>query len=517
MSYEHDIGVNVKSFGAKADCETDDTQCLLDAARYVLDTPYIGVKNKLIFPSGIYIVTDKFLSDLNNLAGIRRGITFEGVNPYSTILLLKTDSKPSWFYNNGENNHRLERILFRDIGFCTDDSKLGNGFKIWSNGGEKQFQFENCAFGYSVASSIGMNTSMNQLFQFDGLANADLMKFETCNLNSDGDVFTFNNRQSVAIETVATDVVTKGNVIRVLSGGGGSFHAFGGSHEMFESEGETEDKYIVKIEKDAVLGQGNCDFTFTNVRYELHGQHRKLVNTDPFDTNMCQIVWDNCNFGTVDGTPRDVVEINTRKTVIFRSCILHDNFQYSLKGGSDQQLPAQSALIQFDNCDVGSALSVPLYDRIKMDGHGCRAMVKDCRSRGSKSIGEFRTMDFDLGWKNASPRDPSVSLKMVNFKPIWRPFPCNGSNEFTLELPVGTYVKRLYLRKEAKSTSTRSYQLCIGSDDKSIVFGKTEGYMRDVHELEINNFIVNESRIRVWAEGTGDESHTAGLAMIEYY
>lgn len=523
--------LNVKWFGAKGNGVQDDSAAIKLAIETAVtlnsSTDVLGVNASILFPRGVYRITaNNLFSNITYSGPIKRGVTFCGENMFSSILYLETSSTEKWFYNNGSGNHKLERSLFQDLGFTSDNDAYGNGFKIWSNGGEKQFKFFRCAFGRAVNSSTGESSQsaggMNALFYFWGTGNADLMKFHSCVFNAKGTVFTLNNSQSVVIETVATDIITYKDIVLVEAGGGGCFNMIGGSCDLFMTTGDTA-RYIVNVVEGAVIGPGNDNFNFFGVRFEFQGANRAILNF-PYNGGELNALFEGCNIGTApDGGERDAVILGPAKSVTFRNCTLHEKYKYVLNGSYNSSSSAPSGgIILFDQCQTGLSTNL-LYNRVQFTGNMGRVIARNCRTRGGVSYINKKVVDFDLNAQNAVAREPSAPLKVIHVKMDVTSFPfANGTNEYTVEFPQKTLIKSIYIKKPASGSSTQSYQLCIGTDDKSVIIGQSvsaqhkEEHLIDLRDLYLVTDATN-SRLRFWASGAANVTQTGGVAVIEYY
>lgn len=483
-----------------------------------------GLNTSILVPKGVYEVED--LAVFSNVTfsdiGSKRGISFKGENAYSSVFLLKTNGQTKWFYNNGDNKPKFERLVFEDIGFTSDSDVLGNGFNIWSSGIEKMFHFYRCAFGSNVNDAIGVPGGMNDLFYFRGTANADLMKFVTCFLGCSGNVMTLDNPQAVVYEFFGTDILTKGSVVKVLSGGG-NVNFFGGSCIMLDKAGETAPSYLLDVASTATISSGNNNYQFNGTRFEFRNTYKRIVRSDG-NTTETSVTFNSCGFGSVMGGTREAVLIGAKKRVTFNDCTLSEYFTYTLTGNITTANSAYSGLLMFNRCDVGTGSATEaLFKRITFSGTAGRVISKDCFQRGSTSLYTTNVTDFDLNHRNRLTREPSPVLKSVSLKPKDLSFPfVDGTNEYTVEFPVGTLIKNIFIRKEAATSSSSDYQIKIGTDDKVTVLGQsTLGAHSNEHKIELNNlYLVTDatnSKLRLWAGGTANVTKTGGVAVIEYY
>lgn len=483
-----------------------------------------GMNTSIKVPTGVYQIED--FSVFSNItftdSATKRGVSFKGENAYSSVFLLKTNGQTKWFYNNGDNNPKFERLVFEDIGFTSDNDSLGNGFNIWSSGIEKMFHFYRCAFGSNVNDAIGVAGGLNDLFYFRGTANADLMKFVTCFLGCSGNVMTLDNPQAVVYEFFGTDILTKGSVVKVI-GGGGNVNFFGGSCIMLDKIGETTPSYLLEVANTAAVSSGNNNYQFNGTRFEFRNTYKRIVKSDG-NTTETSITFNSCGFGSVMGGTREAVLIGTKKRVTFNDCTLSEYLTYTLTGTITTANSAYSGLILFNRCDLGTGSSTEaLFKRITFNGTAGRVISKECFQRGATSLYAVNVTDFDLNHRNRLTREPSPALKSINIKPKDLSFPfVDGTNEYTVEFPIGTLIKSIYIKKEAATSSSSDYQINIGTDDKATILGQsTLGAHSNEHKIELTNlYLVTDStnsKLRLWAGGTANVTKTGGIAIIEYY
>lgn len=516
--------LSVKEYGAVGDGITDDTAAIKATILAALNLTYRGINSEVFFPAGVYLIdSDKLFSDITYVGTIQRGISFKGVNPYSSVLLLKTSGVSRWFYDNGTGNSKFERLTFENLGFTTDSTTYGNGFKIWSDGGEKQFHFLNCGFGETVNDSFSGTGGIKTAFEFDGTANADLMKFVTCFFTVEESLFYMNNSQSVVIETYGCDFLSYGHIVDFGSNGGGSLHFFGGAMEMYARSGDTTLRYVVNIPSTASQGLANCEFNFTSVRYELKTIYKGLVCALGTTTGHAMINFDGCNIGTADGGTRDAVIIDPRKRVHFTKCALHENLLYRIKGTfAASASPEAGGYLVLESCRVGLSSATPLFSRITIEGDIGRAISRNCTANGAKALAQADAQDFDIGWTNAMPRESSPVRKIMPMKPEFTAFPYSGATEFTVKLPPGCLLVGVYAKKPTLgTTATGTYQLFIGSDDKTVTYGSsTSAQQLADHTIDVTGLRVritaSNNVIRLWANPAGTPTTHPGIAYVEY-
>ena len=518
--------INVKQFGAKGDNKTDDSNAIRQAIICAISRNgnERNLNCEVHFSEGIYCVKkDKLFSDFNfSEIGlgfqIVDGINFRGNGRTSSVIKLITKNESDtytekWLYNNESiDTQKFQKINFFNLGFDTDNYDYGNGFKQYSQGGEKQFRFYFC------------DIALGNVLWCEGAGNADLNRFISCGITAYKDLLTLNNTQSVSHMFVGTDMNIKRNLITVLSQGGGDVSISDCNIEMHELN-DTDDivdeeaYYLVNIPQRTRLGNGNCHYVFSNIRFEMHGTKKGLVKTvnGNFPVDVC---FNNCWWGTVEPLLRSVVEIYPSKIITFRNCTLHDNFQFTVNGKySNSDAASCAGTIIFDSCNVG--YNKMLADRIIINESDCyRVKATKCYKLASTSENNPIAQDFDYGWEtrggaSVNPAKKIIAIKFAN--DAW-PIPSSTSYDNIIELPINAYITRIYLYRPAISATAVSYQLHIGDYDQTKELASSKlATFNDIHKIDVTDVgKIDFNKLRVWATGDGGTPFTGGYGYIEY-
>ena len=510
--------ISVLEYGADPTGVKDSSQAFRDTIIASLKHGGYAKHNRnptIIIPTGDYnIESDKVFSDfifndhgLPNVTHI--GIIFRGSGKGATTLNLITNGSEKWFYDNGVGQNKFAKLWFEHLSFSTDDRRFGNGFKQWSAGQETQFRFFDCAF------------YLGKVFQAEGTGNADLNRFLMCSINALDYVFTLNNHQSVVNEFVSTDVFMAKGFVDVLGEGGGSFKSYGGSFEMHNnSANPIENHYFIKVNvtDPARMGLGNCDFNFNDLKMEIHGDNKKLVLATEGELPL-NINFINANLGTVTGVEREAVDIVSGKKVSFLNSILNERFLFKVgsTGLSTSPTPAE---LYFENTVVGNSAGKKIWERIVTRGDNYRVIANRCTAKGGGVGHAVIAQDFDLGWNRTTSNTVSAQKKIINIKPHRFPFPTNdGAYTTIFSLPPNAFITKIYVDKPSYGTNTDSYQLHIGSKDKStIILSSPEVKFNEPIKIEQDNIgRVNFSEFRMWATGTSNSVQSySGTVYIEY-
>lgn len=173
--------LSVKDYGAEGDGSTDDSGAIRDCIQAALagagaTEAEPSERPTIYFPEGVYVIhDDAVLSDWGNSDIRILGMKFVGAGMGCSSLKLKTSEGARWFWDNrGDANPRkLSMGVFQDLMFDSDQdmsesgefTPLANGFRMWSNGYEKQWRFVNCYF-----------QNLKEVLRTDGTGNADQVK-----------------------------------------------------------------------------------------------------------------------------------------------------------------------------------------------------------------------------------------------------------------------------------------------------------------------------------------------------
>lgn len=510
------LGISTRTYGTLANGAADDSQAVKNAIAAALKK-YPDTRNqnlRVYLPAGTYnILANGLFSDfdfasLGLSASTRDGIVFVGDGRRSTIINLVTNGTEKWLYDNASvSTQRMERLYFEHIGFRTDNPEFGNGFRQFSQGGEKQFKFFDCEF------------TLGTVMQCEGTGNADLNKFLMCYITAHRSVLTLNNSQSVANEFLGCDVTVYRSLEIIKAGGGGSTNFIAGNYEMYPHATDTTDHYLIDCPASPATSASNATTTLSNIRFEIHGPNKKLVRTVGTTTPV-NVNFDTCSFGVVSDGDREAVTITGTKRVVFTNCLLNSAFTYRADAtfaGS----PSGAQLI-FDKCDIG--LTTTLASRCTATGNAARIIANGCyRFTSGTSSPPIIMEDFDFGWRGLNPRGPAAVSKIATIKPSATALPVASTVTSALprvQIPAGAWVKRIVVKKPSHSGtgSADEYQLHVGAADKSVILGSsTLGTWGGSHSIELNDLgVLAFDTIAIWATGGTAAAYSGGTNSIAY-
>lgn len=467
-----------------------------------------GNNRTVYLPAGDYLVPANFFSDWDFTSyglsgGIINGLRFIGDGKNSTRIVLQTEGQESWLYDNKSVSSRMfQDLLFEGITFTADDTELGNGFKQWSNGGDKRFRFNNCQF------------KLYTVLRTEGTGNADLNRFNNCMISAHGPLIILNNTQSVANGFSGCDMNLSKSLVEVHKGG--SLWVSMGNIEM-HNDVDTSDHYLIDNPVPSTNGQGNAEFNLTDVRFEIHGANKRLVRTVG-DSGMMQFNFTRAEFGTVSGGIREVAIVTGGKRLHFENCITHSNFEYSAVTTTTNN--PMGSLISFHQCDTG--YGSPLYSRCTTSGAQARIIAESCfRQSAAMSNPNREPEDFDYGWRTAPARAPLPKVKLINIKSPAQglPLPEDDLTNLSVTLPSDAWIKRVYIKKEGlTAVDSSTYRLHFGTKDKTITLVSTDAasIWSDEQVIDVSDMGLTPSVLTIWATGTSIKRWSGGVGTVAY-
>jgi len=496
---------------------------------------------RIWFPSGAYLVSDQVFSSLDDPRAPFCGFEFVGEHRESSVLTLKTNGVEAWFYRNPAGTSRYQKILFRSLGFRSDDYRYGNFMTEWSDGGVKQMRFEHCDF-----------RNLQKFLVTNGTDNADLTKVICCTGQFYGNILTLNNGQSVQHDFIGCDFGTYSNFINVQAGGGGNVSVINGSidflwHEDFSPVGGS---WMFLMDSGAAVGQGNATFAFRDCRVEIEAYTRSagappfgLVNSygNP-QAAIPRVLFENVNWvngrtATIDANGNIVseeyrritaVQIFPRQNVEFKNCVLLKCFFYNVNGTNVDTAPNAGGILKFTDCFDGIIGELPpadsalsnLHSRVTYSSNAGRVITSGMVDHTTGSPFLRNVLDADPRWRYQFAREEASTKKLVSIKPIgngW-PQPDNTTYDEYINIPPGYYALRIYIDKPASGSSTNAYQLNLGNGDKSVIIASSVlAQHKDRHTIDVSQVDLSAyTQLRLWATGVGSNFQSGGIAYIEY-
>lgn len=376
-------GINVRDYGAKGDGVTVDSTAFRRALRAATNANPV---QSVFVPQGRYIIDeDNIFGDLE--ATYKSGLVVQGEGRETSVLILRTQGRPQWFYNNG-NASRLMFTTFVDLHFEADNPNLGGGFHIHSTGHEQGFSFFRCRFH-----------NLQTVLLMTGSVGNDSHRFFNCHITEiTSKVIHWENPQAVIIEFFGTNIeLIYGDMFYVGKGGGGDLRVYGGSLIMVNKPGDTTPHYLLSIEPSNFVGSGNATFQFDGIRTEMRSTESRLVRAeDGGGFGDAFVFFNNCNLYTTQGNPREAVRIGLSRRVNFTQCTLPHEFQYAIAASLNvaDDFP-MSGWIDFRDCRVPPNLRAKVnfvtpYGRVR---------ARDCHEYADKKLPTKPIVSPDFDYK----------------------------------------------------------------------------------------------------------------------
>jgi hypothetical protein len=480
----------------------------------------MGDHGRVYFPRGTYLIEGDGV--FNDSADFQRGFIIEGDGLSSSILKLRANASPAWFYNNEkQSTQQYIFVTVRDLQFAGENPQYANGFRFQQDQG---WRFFRCWIGnlMTAIDSDGGHTGNN----------GSEHKFFGCKFTHIRDaVHRFNNLQCLNIEYHSCDIESIfGDIFRIDSGGGGALRVFGGSFIMDDGG---KPHYLLNINGGG-LGNNNNTYTINGIQTELHSANNRLVYHGP-GGGGAHVVFNDCNITATNGA-REQVSVCTAR-VTFNRCVLTQNQgdTYRVNGpaaGGDHY--GEPGSIHFNECDVPLKLSYLCGTPAGGDGVAWgRISARGCYNNAYVPLdtrAHRYAMDFDLNWYNGGRASNFPGLKTISVKPQNRSWPYQDANfDWTVTLPAGSLIVSIQIHRPANSDHTRPYTLYVGNGDKSKVYGTDGGgiaaplarsivVQNDIGQLIGTSGATPDGQVRVWADPTTPYAEAlGGYFIVQYY
>lgn len=393
---------NVKDFGAVGDGATDDTNAIKNAlasiAYSTTNTRYI-----LYFPKGEYLITESNVFASFSATNVR-SMLVRGDSQFTSRLILVGDNvTEKWFFDNksvadddhANNRRKVARLYFEHISLETDDPLHCNGFKVWSNGHDKQFRFLDC------------NIILGTFFYAQGTANADLTIVDKCDILA-VKVLETNNSQSVAHRFTNCNISCACGLVNNLAGGNiwfsncsiemhktltlyryGNFESVGYDEAQGITIYETasEPYYLVTSSGESGVG-GSAGIAFTTCRFELHDSSA-YANI----SGQSKLTFTNCCLATY---PTGIVasKIQNTASLSLIGCVINSLITFGVGGGNTVGRVPPSLFLE--NCNLNRNSASTIY---QLDNTMAKVSVKDCYNGNSGDVNENKMLNVEYGLK----------------------------------------------------------------------------------------------------------------------
>lgn len=222
------------------------------------------------FPAGTWKILPEAFSSLAHARANYVGFTFRGHDQNSTIVMLETGGVDSWFFKTTAGTERYQSMTFQDMTIMSDDYLHGNFARVYSTGITKQFMCDRVKF-----------RRLQRILYTEGTGNADLNRFTSCFIEHYGDMLTLDNDQSVEHDFIGCHLRSWGSQVRIKQHGGGNVTIKNGFMDLTWDErvSPAGGNWMFVQDSDASIGQGNCTFTWRDMRVEVEAYTTKAGGT----------------------------------------------------------------------------------------------------------------------------------------------------------------------------------------------------------------------------------------------
>lgn len=501
--------INLKNYGAVGDGVTDDTSAVLAWLAAIYDDGHqTGNHRSGYVPQGTYLLTANAVFNTFTNNNEFAPVIF-GDGKYSSLFKLQTGGSQKWFYQNTDN--RLYGAVFRDVGFVTDSSSLGNGFNIVGFGFETGFVFDNCGFK-TMATAVSVSNTLG----------GDSMLFIRCHFQGiTQKVFYLSNSQSVQnwfFSCMVTSSSTA-HLVYVDGNGGGNTYWMGGTINM-DTPVDGLPRYLLYVNTTGTnVGAQNGDYYFNGLKVEFRND-LCCIMTQSRIADVVTATFDQCNFSTVSTSARTSVDVQTAR-VMFRDSVLSNLHLYTVGQTSFSPTISSTGALEFHGCAIGGDDISTLFT-VRNQG---RVTMRRTRCLVNRTVQAAE--DMDLNWRNSGYGDTAAAVKTALLKPYYGSWPQTtgtGGRESTVRLPYGCHIRRIIVRKDTSSGGATTYQLFVGNSDKSVIYGSsTSAAQSATHTIVVDmadTYVTatNDRTVRLWSTDNGSPVNVVnnGIAYVEY-
>ncbi|MBP1993965.1 glycosyl hydrolase family 28-related protein [Paenibacillus eucommiae] len=445
--------IDVKSYGAKGDGVTDDSDAFIKAIAAIEKAAAVnpaqaalaGDNNrrgrmKLEIPIGCYVITKPEVFMRSTYRTRTVGFAVSGAGRGLTQIYYK-NTRPNMYLLY--NNDAWLSIVFSDIEFTSSNGN--NNFMLSvSSGGAQNYVFERCSW----------NGYWNYIFHLNGSDNNSEMTWFHCNFNgvinkgvyvpsvNASDQFLNYNFFACNFE------VSEGDFLHFEKGG--NINIWGGSLIHYGENAGTFFRLYVNPHS-----YGVQRFLCVGARFEHRNATSKLINCEWNDGAVSFI---NCDMSSASYmvSPKNVNSLFTSgnqkmPSIKFDNCMLmgRHEFRYNVNSWNSPHN------VIYENCEFSQAQGASDFIQYtNLSGNaGGQPQIKfsNCRSQGADATSVFFDTDYGFNKNNRA----QLTKKLVSIKNADGNFPRAGGSE-TFYLPLGAIVMNIKLLSPAGSVSSSS-------------------------------------------------------------
>jgi len=504
--------INVLKYGADNTGVTSSVMAISGAIQdAVASNTALGTCAEIYIPQGTYLIDqDSIFTSFQTIGALKTGLKVVGDGIHTTKLYIKDPGTGMrWLYKNPVNG-MMQQPSFRDITFEGESIDRCSGFKIYSEGHEKDFGFNRCEF-----------KNLHTCVMSSGTANGDHMTFRDCSFAPIGNaVLHLANPQSVSHQFLACTSVCYKDFIYVNKGGGGCVSVVGGSLDLLSSPSG----YVLHTANGpGVVGAGNDGFWFYGFRVEFSA-NKGIVKLGQ-SSEVQSVYFDGCNFFS-NGDGGYGVRMFDGCMVTFRNCSM-GNFRYLLRNNIYVGYSYCGNDILFDNCQLygdGSLL-------IDFEGQ-VYGTVKAINCRPYTSSYDYvypyhknAAMDFNYNWRSAGRLNSVITKGTGLLKREMFQWPKSDLG-YRLYLPRtirdgGCHLQSVHLYKPAQGVETDDCTFYVANSGMTEIYAQTttDQFKNEISlHADIDIDLRDEDRtLAFYGSCAGSEVHISGYAYVEYY
>jgi len=526
--------VRARDFGAVCNGSADDTAAVLASLSTAMSAAAYNVNVRVELPSGDCLVTmANLLGSFSAPTAQRAWLTIAGAGTWATKLTYRPRTPDTYLYD-GTIAKQLQFLIVRDLTIVADDSVAAGPVNLFRQNGaganpDQGYQFLDVWFH-------GPRAHPSTLLRIEGALNGSENRFINCRGYWWKSVLSVANGQAVNQYVIGCDwELTQGDVFYFE--GGGQLTVMGGSIILASGGNAGAGGSVLRIKSPRA---GNTSaFNFIGIRTEVYDAAAKLFHlTGPNLGALVNVV--GSSFRTLNAGDAVLARINSYSNVAltFTGCDLMPSanrlgveFENTQGVAKWYQASAAGGRVVVERSHVAADMASQVSWHAHAEGGLFR--MRSCTtpavpvSNGAPALAlDVDRTSADHSWQ-AARNDNVREVKSVSgFVSYWPSVA--RTNHGAVQLPVGSIVKSIRIRKAARGGDSSLYQLKATNDNNSYTYGESKVAKRsDQHDImleNVNRFVSSpgaDQVVRVTCVVCGDdvvESMSPGdLFVVEYY
>ena len=528
---------NVLDFGADPTGATDSSSAFIATLNAAFVSSDANKNARVHLPAGTYLITQaNVLNAWTAGTSYRSGAVISGDGDRATKIVFRPTAANAWMYDGqAVPNRRLMNFTVRDLWIQADGSASNstvNLFREWGNND-----------GYPDQAFTLQNTRMDAdanhpgvLLRVDGVFNGSENRILASRGYSWSSVLYVTNPQAVNHYVIGCDwELTRGPIFYFSAGG--QLSVIGGSYILGDGSHTSDGGSLLFVDSSA--GGVTGVFDFVGVRTEVYDTaaslYRLTGSNNGAIVNALGVTHRVNNTGGTMGLAR--VNAFSGARLVFKNS--------DLAG-------AGAGSVVFENSQGTSAWYHSFYDAGTVIAEDCNLAADPAtvptwltnaegglfRVRGGRYVpgtpnGSTAAIALELdltgpkGWTTGRNVNGVHVKSVAGFVSYW-PYP-SAQNNAQVQLPVGSIVNAIRVRKAGRGTDGSTYQLVVQNGDGTYTYGSsTLGLRKDQHDVMLEN--VNryvgaagvDQTIRVactssCGDGLTENMSPGDMFIVEYY